>query len=247
MTNENNKFNELVADDDDPTVELEAVHFVQDQTDAPESDAKTYDSEQADAEEPTPGITVSELQSDLRSRKKAISHLQYDIQQLHTKWLGLETEIGTREAQAEQLNSELSSSREAVNRKERLLKKRDQKIKALKTEIRQREDNYRQISVRVEEMQLLATESAQHFSDSEHPAEEPPQSDLQRRLSRTEEYADSLRQQSQDLIESNSRAERKIESLSQRLDEALQKNSQLSDGLTLSEGTHEKLQAIGEL
>jgi chromosome segregation ATPase len=243
MTNENNKFNELVADDDDPTVELEAAQFVQDQTDAPESDAKTYDSEQADAEEPTPGITVSELQSDLRSRKKAISHLQYDIQQLHTKWLGLETEIGTREAQAKQLNNELSLSREAVIRKEKLLKKRDQEIKALKTEIRQREDNYRQLSVRVEEMQLLATESAQHFSDSEHPAEEPPQSDLQRRLSRTEEYSDSLRQQSQDLIESNSRAEREVGSLSQRLDEALQKNSQLSDGLTFSEATHEKLQA----
>ncbi len=80
MTNENNKFNELVADDDDPTVELEAAQLVQDQTGTPESDAKTYDSEQADAEEPTPGITVSELQSDLRSRKKAISHLQYDIQ-----------------------------------------------------------------------------------------------------------------------------------------------------------------------
>jgi len=243
MTNEDNKFNELVADDDDPTVELEVMQLVPEQTDAPESDAKTYDREQADAAEPTPGITVSELQSDLRSRKKTISHLQYDIQQLHAKWLGLETEISAREVQTEQLNNELSSSREAVVRKEKLLKKRDQKIKALKTEIRQREANYHQLSVRVEEMQLSATESAQHVSDSAHPAEEPPQSDLQQRLSRTEDYADSLRQQSQDLIESNSRAEREVESLSQRLDEALQKISQLSDGLTLSEVAHEKLQA----
>jgi len=243
MTNENNKFSELVDDDDDPTVELEVAQLVQEQSGASEFDAKTYNSEQADAEQPTPDITVSELQSDLRSRKKTISHLQYDIQQLHAKWLGLETEIGAREAQSEQLNGELSSSREAVIRKERLLKKRDQKITALKTEIRQREDNYRQLSVHVEELQLSATESTQHVSDSEHPAEEPPRGDLQQRLSRTEEYADSLRQQSQDLIESNSRAEREVESLSQRLDEALQKNLQLSDGLTLSEAAHEKLQA----
>ena len=243
MTNENNKFNELVADDDDPTVELEVAQFVQEQSDAPESDAKTYDSGQADAEEPTPGITVSELQTDLRSRQKTISHLQYDIQQLHTKWLGLETEISAREAQTEQLNNDLSSSREAVIRNEKLLKNRDQKIKALKKEIRQREDNYRQLSARVEEIQLSTTASAQHVPDSEHPTEEAPQSDLQQRLNRSEEYADSLRQQSQDLIESNSRAEREVESLSQRLDQALQKNSQLSDGLTISAAAHEKLQA----
>ena len=243
MTNDNNKFNELVADDDDPTVELEVPQFVQEQSGASESDAKTYDGEQAVAEELTPGITVLELQSDLRSRKKTISHLQYDIRQLQTKWLGLETEISAREAQAKQLKHELSLSREAVIRKEKLLKQRDRKIKALKTEIRQREDNYRQLSVRVEELQLSATESAQHVSDSEHPAEKQPQSDLQQRLSRTEEYADSLRQQSQDLIESNSRAEREVESLSQRLDEVLQKKLQLSDGLTLSEAAHEKLQA----
>lgn len=127
MTNENNNINELVADDDEPTVELEAPLFEQDQSVEIESDAKTYDSGQAAEEKSTSGITVSELQSDLRSRKKTISHLQYDIQQLHSKWLGLETEINAREAQTEQLNNDLLSSREAVVRKEKLLKRRDQK------------------------------------------------------------------------------------------------------------------------
>ncbi len=241
MTNENNNINELVAEDD-PTVELEAPPFVQDQSGALESDAQTFDRAQAAEEEPATGITVSELQSDLRSRKKTISHLQYDIQQLHTKWLGLETEISAREAQTEQLNNELSVSRETVVRKEKLLKKRDQKIKALKTEIRQREENYRQLVVRVEEMQLSATKASRLVTDSGRPVGEPQQNDLQQRLSRTEEYADSLRQQSQDLIESNARAEREIENLSQRLDDALQNNSRLSDGLRLSEASHEKLQ-----
>ena len=243
MTNEDNNINELVADDDDPTVALEVLPFEQDQSSAIESDAKTYDSEEAAGKDSTSGITVSELQSDLRSRKKTIGHLQYDIQQLHTKWLGLEAEISAREAQTEQLNKELSSTREAVVRKEKLLKKRDRKIKSLKTEIRQRDENYRQLTVRVDGLQLSAAEASSLISDDGHPLEELQQRDLQQRLRRTEEYADSLRQQSQDLIESNSRAEREINSLSQRLDDAMQKNSQLSDGLTLSGAAVEKLQA----
>ena len=132
MTNENNNINELVADDEDPTVELEVLVFEQEQAGASEADAKTYNAGQETEEVSAAGITVSELQSDLLSRKKTINHLQYDIQQLHTKWLGLETEISAREAQTEQLNSELSSSREAIVRKEKLLKKRDRKINSLK-------------------------------------------------------------------------------------------------------------------
>lgn len=97
------------------------------------------------------------------------------------------------------------------------------KIKALKAEIRQRDDNYRQLTRRVEEMQLSATEVTPLASDGGHPVGDTQQDDLQQQLSRTEEYADSLRQQSQDLIKSNARAERDIESLSQRLDDALQK------------------------
>lgn len=243
MANENNNINELVADDDDPTVELEVPLFAQEQSSAMESDAKTYDSAQAADEQSTSGITVSELQSDLQSRRKTISHLQYDIQQLHSKWLGLETEISAREAQTEQLHNELLSSRNAVVRNKKLLKKRDRIIKALKTEIRQRDDNYRQLTLRVEEIQLSATEASKLVSDAEHPLEERQPRDLQRRLYRSEEYADSLRQQSQDLIESNARSEREVESLSQRLADALQKNLQLSEGLTRSEIALEKLQA----
>jgi len=236
MTNENNNTNELVADDDDPTVELEVLTFGQDQSAASEADEKTYNNEQETEEVSASGITVSELQSDLLSRKKTISHLQYDIQQLHTKWLGLETEINAREIQTEQLNIELSSSRDALVRKEKLLKKRDRKISSLKTEIRQRDGNYRQLTARLEEFQVS--------NAMPQPVDELQQGDLQQRLKRTEDYADALRQQSQDLIESGASAEREIEGVAQRLDEALQKNMQLSDGLTLSEATNEKLQAM---
>lgn len=241
MTNENKNINELVADDDDPTVELEVLSFGQEQSSASEADAKTCNTEQEPEEVSAAGITVSELQSDLLSRKKTISHLQYDIQQLHTKWLGLETEISAREIQTEQLNNELSSSRDALVRKEKLLKERDRKIKSLKTEIRQRDDNYRQLTVRLEEFQVPTT-GPQRIDELQQG--DLQQSDLQQRLNRTEDYADSLRQQSQDLIESGASAEREIEGLVQRLDESLQNNAQLSDGLTFLEATNEKLQGM---
>ena len=236
MTNENNNINELVADDDDPTVELGVLSFGQDQSEESESDAKTYNAGHETEEVSASGITVSELQSDLLSRKKTISHLQYDIQQLHTKWLGLETEINAREIQTEQLNGELSSSRDAIVRKEKLLKKRDRKIKSLQVEIRQRNKSYDRLMARLDELQLS--------SDKGHPVDELQRDDLQQRLDRTENYADALRQQSQDLIESGACAEREIEGLAQRLDDALQNNSQLSDGLSLSEATNEKLQTM---
>ena len=228
MTNDNKNINELVADDDDPTVELEIPSFAEEMGSTAEADAKTYDAQEMADEELSPGVTVSELQSDLRSRKKTIGQLQYDIQQLHAKWLGLETEIGARELQTEQLNHELSSSREALLRKEKLLEKRDQDIKALETK-------NRQLKNRPDESQLPVSD--------EPPAEDLPQGELLQRLSRTEKNADSLRQQSQDLIESISGAEREIDYLSQRLDDASLRNSQLSRELALSEGSVEDLQS----
>ncbi|MDH5584591.1 MAG: hypothetical protein OEY82_12065, partial [Gammaproteobacteria bacterium] len=117
MANDNKNINDLVAEDDDPTVELQMPLSMLKSDNFAESDAQTYDSkEDADRELPL-GVTVSELEFDLESRQKTISRLQYDIQQLHTKWLGLETEIGAREAQTNQLNDEIQSLRENATRK----------------------------------------------------------------------------------------------------------------------------------
>ena len=243
MTNDNNNINVLVADDDDPTVELEIPSFAEGIGSTAEADAKTYDTQEMADKDSSPGITVSELKSDLRSRKKTISQLQYDIQQLHAKWIGLETEISARESQTEQLNHELLSSREALLQEEKLLKKRDQNIKALKTEIRQRDDDYRQLKIRLDESQLSVSDGPPVKQDDEHPAEEPQHGELRQRLSRTEAYADSLRQQSQDLIESNSGAAREIDYLSQRLQDASLRNSQLSNELALSNGSVAELQS----
>ena len=129
MTNENKNTNELVSDDEDPTAELEAVTFRQNH--------------------PTGGSVLSESDEntcDVAERSntdaKTIGKLQYDIEQLRAKWLGLEAEIKAREELTERLASEIEELQETVTRKTKLLKTRDSKLKALKTEIRERDQRH---------------------------------------------------------------------------------------------------------
>jgi chromosome segregation ATPase len=236
MTNDNNNINELVADDD-PTVELEIPSFSRIDEDISESDAKTFDADDLDDKDVSAGVTVAELKSDLLSRNKTISELQYDIQQLHTKWLGLEAEIGAREAQTEQLNQTLASAQDAVARNEKLIKKRDARINSLTSEISQRDDQYRKLENRVGDLDPGPVDPSPNTEDAD------PAPDLQSRLSRTEKYADEIRQQSQDLIESNSNARREIESLSQRLIDATQANTQITDELAIAGANAGELQS----
>jgi chromosome segregation ATPase len=246
MANENNNINELVADDDDPTAELEIPSFAKDDFSA-EADAKTYDAEETGDRDLSAGVTVSELKSDLLSRKKTIGRLQYDIEQLHSKWLGLEAEMGARESQTEQLSEELTSSRAATVRKEKLIKKRDRRVNALKSEIRQRDDEYRQLQNRLDDLMLAAGDSTLSSDDDEDPSLdqgfERPAEDLTSRLRRTEDYADSIRQQFQDQIESISHADREIESLSNRLAETTQQKLQLAEELAAAISSVEELQS----
>lgn len=239
MTNENKDINELVAADDDPTVELEIPAFGVDEVHTTEADAKTYDAQDALDGNSSSGVTVSELKSDLRSRKKIISKLQYDIQQLHSKWIGLETEIGARESQTLQLNDELTAAREVIGRQEKRLKARDRKIKSLKFEIRQRDEEYRQLQSQVAQLQLSVSDQETVSRTDDSTGDEL----LQQRLERSESYADSLRQKVQDLIDSNSDTKRKFVSLSQQLDETTAKNSQLSEKLAHSVSAAELLQS----
>ncbi len=237
MANDNNNINELVADDDDPTAEFKIPVFDQSADSTAEAGLKTYDADDEAGENSSKGLSVSDLKSDLRSREKKIGQLQYDFERLHANCLGLEAEVNARQVQTALLNNELSSSRHAVVRKEKLLKKRDRKISSLKFEIRQRDDDYRQLMVRLDELQPSTTEISLDAGN------ELPVVELQKRLSRTEDYADSLRQRSQDLIESNLRAEREIENLSQQLDGSAQRNAQLLQDLTLSAASVDELRS----
>ena len=191
MANENNKINELSPDDDDPTIELETPTFRLDQSVQVEleADAKTYDAAET---------TCSRPRGDTNSR------LQYDIEQLKSKWLGLDTEVKARGEQVGALNHELSGLLEKVSRKDKLIKKRDGRIKLLKSEIRHRDEKFRSLSTHFIALQQSLAD-APALPDEDSPAtrindRDLTTDDLLQKLSRNERYADSLRQKLQDMI-----------------------------------------------
>ena len=246
MANDNNNINELVADDDDPTVELETSAFSIDGSKPLEVDAITFDDQDHVGKKSSSGVSVSALTSDLESRDEVIRRLQHDIEHLRAKSVGLETEIGARDDQTKRLHDELASARDGFVRKEKLIKKRDSKIKTLKSEIRQRDNEFRQLTSRYDDLERLnASEKTAPDSQStnvEAAVDEFTASDLQRRLSRSEEYADSIRQQSQDLIESNSRYERENENLTRTLSESRYMSANLNSKLAKTVASLAELQ-----
>jgi len=219
MANENKKINELVSDDD-PTSELDVVTFRQDSSDSGkasslETDVHTTDFDRLDAGTRN-GVSIDELNSDLRRRSETIERLQYDIAQLHAKWLGLETEIKAREAMTNDLNAELKSNARKLERKEKLLQKRDRSVKLLKAEIRERDKKFRELQESVEQIKL-AKQELESGNDivaaRKQLAEQAGQlarrnegtQELQAQQQRTETYADELRRQLSDLSSSSER------------------------------------------
>ena len=106
MANENNNTNELVSDVDQ-TAELEAVTFRQDDPSQQEVPAESDES-------------TSDFSQYRNDDAKTIGRLQYDIQQLRAKWLGLEAEITAREELTDKLNADIDSLGDSLSRKEKL-------------------------------------------------------------------------------------------------------------------------------
>ena len=188
MTNEKNNINELVNDDDDSTAELEAITFRQnhpENVELLESDDSTF------------GFDEQQRTSDART----IGKLQYDIEQLRSKWLGLEAEIKAREEITDQLNAELARVNETVARRDKLLKTRDRKIKTLKSEIRDRDERHRQsisaLELKLEQARMRVRDIPNRPDDVAHPQ---AGQDMSSRLAQIEAYADLLRRKFQDLL-----------------------------------------------
>ena len=153
MANENKNINELVSDDDDPTAELEILSFQEfDLADVePESEVNTYGFGTGDHS--SSGQSIPELRSDLQTRTETIGRLQYDIEQLRAKWLGLETEIEAREEIVNALLRDVDGLKDELSRKDKLLKKRNRSIKSLKSEVRQRDEIHRLLQQQYAELE----------------------------------------------------------------------------------------------
>ena len=176
MANESKNINELVSDDEDPTAELEILSIQDDESDdsdgQSESDSHTYGLGNSKRVDSSPGQSIPELQSDLDSRTKTIGKLQYDIQQLRAKWLGLEAEISAREEIVSNLLLETSKLKKKVARKESLLKKRRQSIVDLKSEIQQQNRNYGLLTEKLEKQQSGEAENIEARERAERALEQ---------------------------------------------------------------------------
>ncbi len=218
MANENKKTNELVDDDDSPTSELEALTDRQflsfggiDDDDEAEADAKTFDIADL-ADEVADSDSLTALKADLRERSETIERLQYDIAQLHSRWLGLETEIKAREELTERLTGDLERAEETIARRDKAISERDRKVKDLKAEIREREQSHHDLLDEATELRDLIDElNARGDIDSANQAleqqagqlatERAKNDELRSQLERTEAYADELRRGHVDLAE----------------------------------------------
>jgi len=211
-----------LVSDEDPTAELDVVTFRQNfrnsgDASSAEADVHTSDFDLLDDGTAT-GVSIEELNSDLRRRSETIERLQYDIAQLHSKWLGLEAEIKAREELTANLNTELKSSARKLERKEKLLQKRDRSLKLLKAEIRERDQKFRELQESAEQAGQLASRDG-------------VARELQGRQERTEKYVDQLRRQLSDLSGSSERTLAERNSLAVSLAGAEKKIEELSDAL----------------
>ena len=264
MTNDKKNMNELVTDDEDPTAELEALSL-QDVEELSESSAHTHDF--FDKDNGARASSISELKSDLKNRSETIGRLQFDIEQLRSKWIGLETEIKAREDIGEGLIRDLDDTRATVERKEKLLKKRDRSIKALKAEIRERGDDFGDLKAgvmqrdqRIDELQeaLAADRNDEVAAATERLRLQAGQiasadtqiNELQAQIERTEHYADSLRRKLQERTSDTDAAEDTREFLELSLERANHQleetQSSLAEEKSHSEQLREELDGIKE-
>lgn len=220
MTNDNNKIKELVSDDDDPTAELEVLTLkpeesFDDADEDRESDAHTFDFADVDEDRDPQQDSISALQSDLKTRSRTIGRLQYDIEQLRAKWLGLETEIKAREEIARNLNQEAGELRDRLAGKEKLLKKRNQTIRTLKADLRKGEEDqnalaeqYGDVERALDEQRVIEAQNLEALGDaardfkklqSEFDGERSDANRLRSQLEKLEAEIESRKEESQGL------------------------------------------------
>ncbi len=110
----NNTKNLVTAVDDDPTAELQILSHslqLQDAGDELESDASTYNcaGESDNLETSVDGI--ASLRRGIRERDQSIARLQFDFEQLRSRWNGLDKEIKVREKLTDNVNAELRKAK----------------------------------------------------------------------------------------------------------------------------------------
>ena len=167
----NDKNNNMLVADDDPTTELETLSLQP-------QDAKAMD--QLESEENT-----YDIEKKVDGDAKEVSRLQFDIETLRSKLQGLEAELQSREELTSDLNAQIAELHDKVSQTENLVKVRDGTIKSLETEIRDRDEQHGNATAMLEEQLETARKAI-------HEVPEPPQLDHDR-LVRCHRRSDGVR------------------------------------------------------
>ena len=182
MANDNKKINELVSDqDDEPTVEFEVLPeaireaIETDRATEAESDGNTVEFSRPDAQLGDADETISNLRADLESRAESIDKLQFDIEQLRSRWIGLEKEINVREETANKLTEELKIAHSKQSHTDRLLEKRENEIELLQSQLSAKEQSLKESALHIEKAGTKGQESESRVVELQaqlHDAEE---------------------------------------------------------------------------
>lgn len=169
MANDNKKIKELVTDDHDRTAELDSPTWqdsVDDQTAAPVAapgvEAAEFDPNVAPIL--NRDAVIADLKDDLRVKTELIDRLQFDVERLRSRRIGLETEVKARESQTRKLAKSVDEA--------------DRQIDTLSSALREAKKSYDDVSERLamarsqhdEELRILRfelTEAAETVAQQE--------------------------------------------------------------------------------
>jgi chromosome segregation ATPase len=215
MANENKKINELVADDDDPTSELEAPTFRQLnesalRTSSLEAEEGTYQFGASRESGDIADRADADLRAEFGRQQNAFSKLQYDYEQLHARWQGLQAEVNSRKELSETLSADLKGAEGKLDHYASLLQQRDQTIEKLRDRINDRDLEFENQQKLLAEYKTAKTEleSGDEIRSARQKLVEydgamaglrATLSGLRNQQQQTESYADGLRRQLADL------------------------------------------------
>ncbi len=120
MANDNNNLKELVSDDSDRTAELESPTWRGSSAPAEAEPAIEVDSEPMQFDPYFAPIrnrdaVIEDLKADLRIKTDIIDRLQFDIERLRSRRIGLETEIQARESQTRKLSKDIEEANKQID------------------------------------------------------------------------------------------------------------------------------------
>ena len=108
MANDNNNLKELVSDDQDRTAEFESPTWREPDAEDTSTQEVGREFEASDFDPYVAPIrnrdqVIRDLKADLRIKTETIDRLQFDVERLRSRRIGLETEVKAREAQTRKL------------------------------------------------------------------------------------------------------------------------------------------------